>query len=60
MRIFTCLFNDRRYSVPTLSILLSTDADHARELARQELKANRNRVGFELLEGDRLVWIEGA
>ena len=59
MRTFTCFFTDTRYSVPTLSFFVTSDAERARELARRELRANANYRGFEVREGNRLLFLEG-
>jgi hypothetical protein len=59
MRTFACFFTDARYSVPTLSFYLTSDAERARELARRELQANGNYRGFEVREGHRLLFVEG-
>jgi hypothetical protein len=59
MRTFACFFTDSRYSVPTLSFYLTSDGERARELARRELAANANYLGFEVREGQRLLFVEG-
>jgi hypothetical protein len=60
MRAFTCFFSDTRYSVPTLSVYLTTDAERARDLARRELGANLHYTGFELCDGVQRLFLEGA
>jgi hypothetical protein len=58
MQTFTCLLSDSRYSVPTLSFFITTDAERARDLARRELQANSHHRAVELYEGERLLWAE--
>lgn len=58
MKTFTCLQTDTRYSVPTLSFLITTDAERARELARRELLASVYHQSFELHDGTRVVFRE--
>lgn len=55
MRTFTCLLRDSRYSVPTLSFLITTDVERARELAHRELLASAYHQSFELHEGERVL-----
>jgi hypothetical protein len=49
MKTFTCLLMDGRYSVATLSSLVTATNDRA--LARRELEANAHQLGCELHEG---------
>jgi hypothetical protein len=60
VRTFTCLMKDHRYSVPTLSFLVTRDVEQARELAQRELNANPNHLGFELHEDVSLGLSEGG
>jgi hypothetical protein len=58
MRTFTCFMTDRRYTVPTLSIILARDAQRALEIARRELGASRDHVALEVHENGRCVFTE--
>jgi len=58
MRAFTCFFDDTRYTVPTLTVYLTTDAARACQLANRDLEANPHYSGFELCDGQRRVYAE--
>ncbi|HEY8615999.1 hypothetical protein [Phenylobacterium sp.] len=58
MPVFTCLITDSRYSVPTLSLLITAAEAQAQALARDELQASPFHRAYELLAGDRLVAAE--
>lgn len=58
MRTFTCFMTDRRYTVPTLSIILAGDEWRALEIARRELSASRDHVALEVHENGRCVFTE--
>jgi hypothetical protein len=58
MQTFTCLFEDERYNVPTLSFFVTADEERARELARRELNSNLHYSGFELSAGNKRLLVE--
>ncbi len=58
--IFTCLVEDRRYSVPTLR-LVEADGDVAslQTLAQDELRASEDHLAVEVFgEGGLVLWRE--
>ncbi|MDB5445872.1 MAG: hypothetical protein JWQ97_1189 [Phenylobacterium sp.] len=56
MRTFTCLFEDSRYGVPTLSFYLTIDEQRARDLALRDLAVNAHYRAAEVSEGGRHVF----
>lgn len=56
MRTFTCLIKDDRYSIPTLSLYVSSDLERLRELARRDLQQNPHHQHFEVHDGQRLLF----
>jgi hypothetical protein len=56
MRTFTCLIKDDRYSVPTLSLYVSSDLTRLRELAQRDLQQNPHHQHFEVHEGHQLLF----
>lgn len=53
MRTFSFFIHDRRYSVPTLRLVLTSDEERARELAQRELMASEHHYCVDVDEDGR-------
>lgn len=60
MRTFSCFTTEPGSAVPTLSFVIASDADRARELARRELRDCRAPARMEMYEDDELVFVEAG
>jgi hypothetical protein len=56
MRTFSCFITDDRYSVPTLSFLVASDAQQAREAAERRLLESPHYRGVEVVEDGRPIY----
>jgi hypothetical protein len=60
MEIFSCFRHERNRSVPSLSFLLTSSLERARELVRRELLHERDALFVEICDGNRVLWTETA
>jgi hypothetical protein len=57
MDAVTCFITDDRHSVPTLALLVGTDATSALKLALSDLKANLHHHVIEAWTGERRLFV---
>ena len=53
MRTFSFFIHDKRYTAPTLRLVLTSDEEHARELAQRELTGSEHHYCVEVDEDGR-------
>jgi hypothetical protein len=56
MRTFSCFITDDRYSVPTLSFLVASDARQAQEAAERRLLESPHYRGVEVIEDGQSIY----
>lgn len=60
MRNFAFLVDDDRYSVPTLTLVTTTDEVRAREIAQRILRDSAHHRGVEVCEDERRLFGIGS